>query len=245
MQRVFLTLVVFLCSFTLLPAATGKLETLQVGRYTRQGAGVVLVETGFLMAPKQGFVVNTSTTYPESSLAIHGMTSSVITSINGKALAYKATIDYYNQFNPGFLDNYKFSSKAYAAVGGDSYIVTLANGGGTTAPTVKVSATKSQLKEGPDTQSSFVLTLNKAPTEDIVVLFEFSGSVKGSDDFLSTHNLGSIKIKKGSKSGKVTITLRNDKLKESKEKLVFTILAHGGYKLGTPKSATITITDND
>ncbi len=242
MQRSIITLLVFLITLTQLPAAVEKLKTLQVGRYTRQGTDMVLVETGLLNAPTTGFVVLNSSSYAESVL---GIPASVLTAINGKALCYKATVDLYNQTNPGFLDNYTFSSQAYPVVGGDSYIVTLATGGGTTAPTVSVKASKKTLKEGPATSSSFDLTLDKAPTADIVVLFEFGGSVKGSTDYLSSNNLGSVKIKKGKKTGKVTITLRNDKLKEPKEKLTFTLLAKGGYKLGTPKSAAITITDDD
>lgn len=242
MQQSLLSFVAFLLTFTLLPAATTKLETLQVGRYTRQGSDTVLVETGFLRAPKIGFVMNSSASYPESLL---GIPSETLTAINGKAVCFKPTIDLYNQTNPGFLDNYTFSTNYYSISGSDSYIVTLASGGGTSAPVVSVGVSKTSLKEGPGAKADFTLTLSKAPTEDIVVLFKFGGTANGSGDFLSSNNLGSVRINKGKKTGKVTITLVNDKVKESKEKVVFTLLAHGGYKLGSPKAATVTITDDD
>lgn len=244
MQRCFLIIALFISTFTALSAATGKMAELQVSRFTRQGTGI-LVETGLLRAPSIGFVALNSTTYPESLFAGTVMTPAVITSINGKTLAHKPTIDLYNQTNPGFLGNYSFSKQVYPTTGGDCYIVTLAGGGGTKAPNLTVKASKTNLKEGPKTSASFVISLDKAPTSDIAVIFEFSGSVKGSTDYLSSHNVGSIKIKKGQKTGSVKITLRDDKLKEPTEKLVFTIFPHGGYKLGKNKTATITITDND
>ncbi|RYD31149.1 MAG: hypothetical protein EOP87_15285 [Verrucomicrobiaceae bacterium] len=243
MNHCFLTLALFFCTLTLLPAQ--KLATLQVGRYTRQGTNV-LVETGFLMAPKQGFVVNNSTTYPESAFAVHGMTSAVITAISGQTVALKLSVDGLKQQGPkGYLDYYSFSKKTYPAVGGDSYIVTLASGSSTSAPTLTLKASKTALKEGPKVTASFNIALDKAPTSDINVLFEFSGTAKGISDYVSSHNLGAIKIKKGQKTASVTITLRDDKLRESKEKLTFTVLPHGGYKLGKTKSASITISDND
>lgn len=244
MQRCFLIIALFISTSTVLPAATGKLAELQVSRFTRQGANI-LVETGLLRAPTIGFVALNATTYPETLFAGTVMTPAVITSINGKTLAHKPTIDLYNQTNPGFLDNYSFSAQVYPTTGGDCYIVTLGGGGGTTAPTASVAASKASLKEGPKVTSSFVLTLDKAPTSDIAVLFKFGGSVNGSTDYLSSHNIGSVKIKKGKKTAAVKITLKDDKLKEPKEKLVFTLLNNGGYKLGKKKAATITITDND
>ena len=243
MHRPLLILAIFLVSLTQLSAQFGTLETLQAGRYTRQGSEV-LVETGvFISTDKKGFVAFTSISYEERSL---GLPASSITAINGKVVALKTTIDLYNQINPGFLDNYSFSKQSYAAVGGDVYIVTLAGGGNTSAPTATVKASKTSLTEGPKKSSSaFIITLNKAPTEDIVVLFKLSGSAKSGSDYLSSNNLGSARVKKGKKSAQVTVSTLNDTRKESKEKVVFTILAHGGYKLGKKKSATVNILDDD
>lgn len=242
MKSYLLSFIVFLLSVSFVPAATGKMEALQAGRYTRQKDSGVLVETGIYHASSVGFEAMSSAIYAESAL---GLSAATLTAVNGKVVAFKATIDLYNQINPGFLDNYKFSSAAYGLVGGDSYIVTLASGGSSTAPTVTVAASKAVISEGPVSTSNFRLTLNKAPTAAIVVLFEISGTAKSGSDYTSSNSIGSVRIKKGEKTGKVTITTLNDKKAERKETVIFKILPHGGYKVGTPKSATISITDND
>lgn len=242
MQRCFLLLALFISTFTALSA---QVKTLEVGRYTRQGTDV-LVETGFLLAPTQGFSPLKSTTYPEVLMASQGLSSETLTQISGKIVVYKHVIDLLKQTYPsGYLDLYKFSKTVYKTPFFDSYTVTLATGTDTKAPTLTVKASKTALKEGPKVSATFNITLDKAPTSDIAVVFEFSGSVNGSDDYLSSHNIGSIKIKKGKKSTSVKITLRDDKLKEPKEKLVLRVKPHAGYKLGKKKSASITITDND
>ncbi|RYD47669.1 MAG: hypothetical protein EOP85_05035 [Verrucomicrobiaceae bacterium] len=220
-----------------------KLAALQAGRYTRQGTNV-LVESGILKAPG-GFIPDKATTYPESAFSVHGMTAASITAINGKVVAFKATIDLYQQTNPGFLDNYSFSKQSYPTAGGASYIVTLAGAGTVNAPTATVKASKTTLTEGPKATATFDITLSKAATTDTAVVFVLSGTAKSVYDYVASTNLGFVKIKKGKKTASVKITLRDDKLKEPTEKLTLTMKPHASYKLGSKKSATITIKDND
>lgn len=240
-------LVVFASSMTLLPAQTGKEANLICGRYTVQPGGMVLVETGILSVASKKYSITQSASYAASALqSVHGITPATLTAVNGKYVAFKATVDTHNALNPSFLSNYKFSSQSYNLVGGASYIVTFATGGTTSAAVASVSITNAKLTEGAKKKTSdFVVTLNKAAEQDIAVTFKFTGSAKSVEDYTSSNSLGILKIKKGKKSAKVTVTVRDNKLKEPTEKLVFTILSSGGYKLGKKTSATLTILDND
>lgn len=230
---------------TLTAVSAQRLTALESGRYTRQGTDV-LVETGFLIAPTKGFVPSKATTYPESVMNAQGLSSATLTAINGKVVAFKPVIDGLKVTTPaGHLDNYSFSKESYKTPFYDSYIVTLAGKSTVTAPTATVKASKATVTEGAKVTASFDITLNKAATTDTAVIFEFSGTAKSVSDYVSSVNLGFVKIKKGKKTASVKITLRDDKLKESTEKLIFTMKPHASYKLGSKKSATITIKDND
>lgn len=241
MKHALLLLATFVIGFTQTHAQSGKLETLQVGRYTRQSDGV-LVESGFLMVSSKNFESNGGTVYPESSLAIP---AADLTAINGKFVAFKATIDTYNQVNPGFLDNYSFSKSSYAVVGGDAYIVTFATGEDASAPTASLSVSKPKLKEGSNASSKIQVQLSKATKSDILVRYKISGSAKLNSDYRVSGFESTVKIKKGSKSGSATVTLNNDTQKEAEETVTITVKAGTQYKVGKRKKATIKIGDDD
>jgi hypothetical protein len=131
-------------------------------------------------------------------------------------------------------------------VGGDAYIVTLADGSGTVAPAATVRATKTKIKEGPKKASTiFVVTLNKAPIEDLSILFDYGGTARKNDDFRPANVSGVIRIKKGKKKGSLRIDTVNDTKKEKTERLVFALKPWTGYQLGKKKSAAVTIVDDD
>lgn len=243
MIRQLICLVAFVATAIPATAQGVKLEALGAGRYSRVGKGQVMVEQGFLIAPKKGYLASSAMIYPEKSL---GIPPAVISAINGKVLTFKATIDLYNFTNPGFVSLYKFSKKSYPVVGGDAYIVTLADGSGTVAPAATVRATKTRIKEGPKKASTTIIVkLDKAPVEDISILFDYGGTAKKNDDFRPANELGVIRITKGKKTGSLRIDTVNDSKKEKTERLVFALKPWAGYKLGKKKSAAVTILDDD
>ncbi len=241
MKHAFLLTVTLLLALTQVHAAPTKLEVLQVGRYTRQGAEV-LVESGFLSFSTKKFESSGGALYPESSL---GIPASALTAINGKFVAFKATIDTYNQTIPGFLDNYSFSTAYYPVVGGDAYIASFASGTDASAPSASVAVSKSSLNEGSKISSKLTVTLNKATKSDITVRYKVSGSARKNSDYQVSGTDGIVKIKAGKKSGFVTVKLLDDKQKEPAENIVINLLAGSNYKLGGTKKSTIKITDND
>jgi hypothetical protein len=158
----------------------------------------------------------------------------------------KDVIDTWNELDPSLLSYFSFSQQAYPVIGGDAYIVTLANDDSPAIPSVTVKTSKAKIKEGPKKSSShFIVTLNQAADDDIQIAFSMSGSAKIGTDYRSSNKSGSLRVAKGKKSARVTITTLNDKKKERNEKVVFKILPSSKYNPGKKRSATVTILDDD
>ncbi len=241
MKTSFFVLFAFLLAFTHVHAQVVKLEALQVGRYTRQGAEDVLVESGFLSVKSKSFESSSGALYSEASL---GIPANVLSTINGKFVAFKATIDTQMSIN-GFLDNYSFSKNAYPVVGGDAYIVTFATGEDATAPSVSIKLDKSNITEGLGAEVKATITLDKATKTDISVRYKILGDAKNTSDYRVSGPNGNLRIKKGQKSGSIIVVIVDNKVKESTETLKINLLAGTAYKLGKLKTAGLKISDND
>lgn len=241
MKHAFLILLTSILALSEIFAQSGKLEVLQVGRYTRQGADGVLVESGFLSVTTKRFENSGGSLYSEESL---GLPASSLTAIDGKFVALKATIDVQMEIE-GFLDHYSFSKQAYPVVGGDAYMVTFASGKDASAPTASMKVTKSKVKEGQKAKSKIKVTLNKPAPTDLVIRYKLSGNAKYGSDFRVSGTKYLVKIKEGKKSGTSAILVSDDNKKEKTEKLKITMKAGSNYKLGKKKKATVKISDDD
>ncbi len=239
MKHAFLILLTAVVAITEIHAQ--KLEVLQVGRYTRQGADGVLVESGFLAVTTKRFENSGGSLYREDVL---GIPAATLTAINGKFVAHKASVDVQMGIK-GFLDHYSFSNKAYPVNGAEVYIVTFASGKDASAPTASLKVTQSKVKEGQKGNSKIKVTLNKPAPTDLVIRYKLSGSAKYNSDFRVSGTKYLVKIKEGKKSGASTILVTDDKVKEKTETLKVTMQAGSNYKLGKKKNATVTIADND
>ncbi len=205
---------------------------------------MVKLETGFLHAPTRGFEIISTFSYPESLL---DLPASSITAISGKIVTTKDPVDSFNQVDPSLLSYYSFSTQTYPVIGTDAYIVTLASEEDSpTTPSVSVKTSKAKLIEGPKkSSSSFIITLNQTATTDVTIRFKISGTAKIGKDYRISNKSGSLRVAKGKKNARITITTLNDNKKERKEKVVCTILPHSSYTLGKRKSAAVTIIDDD
>ncbi len=242
MKKAFLLFTTLLMAFTDVHAQADKLTSLQVNRYTRQGADV-LVETGFLSTATKTFESVVPSLHAE---AVLGIPASTLTAINGKFTVNVAVIDVQIQTRgKEYLSNFAISSKSYQVIGWMAYIVDFASGDDSFAPTTSLKVSKSKLTEGPKSKSKITVTLDKATTSDIVVRYKITGKAKINSDYQVKGSFGVINIRKGKKSGAVVLSLVDDKVKEKSEKLKITLLAGGQYKLGAKKKAAITILDND
>jgi Ca2+-binding RTX toxin-like protein len=111
-------------------------------------------------------------------------------------------------------------------------------------PTLSIAAAK--IKEGQAGKSAVdvVVTLSSISTQTVKVHYEtVDGTAKRSTDY--TAQVGDLEIKAGSKTGKISIPIVNDKISESQENFMVKLSSPQGAILGTKASASVTITDDD
>ncbi len=110
-------------------------------------------------------------------------------------------------------------------------------------PEVTVTATDPDASEDGTEPGVFTIHRSGPTSGDLIVSYTVSGSATSGTDFTSPGT--SVTIPSGSDA--VTVTLRpvDDGIIEGSESVVLTIAAGISYSLGTPKTATVTIHDND
>ncbi|MFN0317554.1 MAG: Calx-beta domain-containing protein [Burkholderiales bacterium] len=111
------------------------------------------------------------------------------------------------------------------------------------APTVSVAAADSSAAESPLDTGVFRIARTGATTSALTVGFSMSGTATNGADYVSLP--ASITIPAGSASVQATVTPINDTLIESGETVVLTLFTGTGYALGTPASASVTLTSED
>jgi len=108
---------------------------------------------------------------------------------------------------------------------------------------ITVSATDSTASEtGPGT-GTFTITRTGATTNPLTVNFTLGGTATNGTDY--TNVVGSAVINAGSATTTVTITPIDDSIYEGDETVVLSLSADAKYSIGSPASATVTITDNE
>ncbi len=108
---------------------------------------------------------------------------------------------------------------------------------------VTITATDaSASEEGPDT-GQFTVSRGVVTEGAITVNYSVSGTADA-NDYNETLS-GSVAIGNGNSSATITITPNDDILEESAETLILTVTSGTGYTVGSPNSATVTISDND
>ncbi|PHR97583.1 MAG: hypothetical protein COA78_27370, partial [Blastopirellula sp.] len=112
-----------------------------------------------------------------------------------------------------------------------------------TGPPVSVSALTSSVAEDGGISGQFELTLATAIAEDLTVYYAMSGTAGNGYDY--NQLTGSAVILAGATSVLVDIVLVDDVNVETTEDIVLTIDAAEAYSLGSPASATISLTDDD
>lgn len=89
---------------------------------------------------------------------------------------------------------------------------------------------------------TFRIALSSAPSSQVTVNFAFAGSAANGQDYSLPTSLA---IPAGQTSGTLALNPINDTSVESAETVVLTLANGGGYTVGSPGSATLTIADND
>ena len=112
------------------------------------------------------------------------------------------------------------------------------------APSVDFNATSSS---GAESASSKALTvdLSAASGRDVTVAYAITGTATGSGTDFTLAN-GTLTISAGDTSGTITIaSIINDTLDEANETVIVTLSSPGNATLGSDKTHTYTINDND
>ena len=171
---------------------------------------------------------------------------------DGDTLTYTATVPSWLRFE---ASSQTFSGTPEAThVGTHTVTVTADDGNGETVPTnfnievthttpvVSFATSSAMVEEGESIDVT--LNLNPAPTSDITITYEVSGSAEGSD-----YNALSGTVFAGAGAEMVTFSIDsiNDDLYESSETVVLTLSAdtNSPYTLGSSKTYTLTIKDNE
>jgi hypothetical protein len=133
------------------------------------------------------------------------------------------------------------ANAAYTVGSPSSATVTIADND--SLPTVTVTATDATASETAGDTGTFTITRTGSTTAALTVSYAMSGTATNGTDYNSLS--GSVTIAAGSATATVTVTPIDDVLAEGNETAILTISANAAYTVGSPSSATVTITDND
>ncbi|HVE40579.1 MAG TPA: S8 family serine peptidase [Planctomycetota bacterium] len=112
-----------------------------------------------------------------------------------------------------------------------------------TLPEVTVTATDPDASEDATEPGVFTIRRSGSTTGDLVITFTVSGSAASGTDYASLGT--SVTIPSGAASATVTLQPVDDGIIEGSETVILTLAAGISYSVGTPKTATVTIHDND
>src|SRR2546423_315208 len=132
---------------------------------------------------------------------------------------------------------------AYTVGSPNSATVTISDNDQPPLPTVTVVANDANASEqGPNT-GSFTVSRAANTSTALTVNYTLSGTAQNGSDY---QQLGtSVTIAAGASSATVTVTPIDDSQVEGNETVVLTLAANSAYTVGSPNSATVTISDND
>jgi thermitase len=110
-------------------------------------------------------------------------------------------------------------------------------------PVVTVTATDPDASEDGSEPGAFTIHRTGSTTKELAVAFTVSGTATSGTDYASLGT--SVTIPAGSDVAVITLQPVDDDVIEGSETVVLTISSGISYTLGTPKTATVTIHDND
>lgn len=109
-------------------------------------------------------------------------------------------------------------------------------------PDVSIAAAASTVGEAAGS-ATFIATLSDVPTAAVTVPVTFSGTANDPADYTVSSNSFSFAV--GVTTSTITVTIVDDLIQEASETIIATLGTPTGANIGSPSSATITITDND
>jgi hypothetical protein len=110
-------------------------------------------------------------------------------------------------------------------------------------PVLTVTAADPTATESPMTTGEFLIQRTGSTAGDLTVAYGVGGTATAGIDY--TLGSGSVIIPAGSASRTLTVSPLDDSLVESDETVILTLQPQSQYVVGTPSTATVTITSND
>ncbi|MHB8108715.1 MAG: Calx-beta domain-containing protein [Syntrophorhabdaceae bacterium] len=138
-----------------------------------------------------------------------------------------------------FVNNLGFIVGSYVKNGEEGYFLAKP----TAKPTVTIVATDPTATEAGPTTGTITIYRTGSTASALTVYYTGGGTATAGID--RAYLPGNITIPAGASSGAITITPINDSAVESSETVILTLKANTAYTIGSPASATVTITDND
>ncbi len=115
--------------------------------------------------------------------------------------------------------------------------------GGAAGPSVTITASDATATETAGNTGQFTITRNPVSTTSLVVRYTVSGTAVNGSDYNRLN--GTNTIPANAASSTITVTPRQNTTAECTETVIATLAADAAYTVGTPSSATVTITDDD
>ena len=133
-------------------------------------------------------------------------------------------------------ENYQIDSPSSATI-------TIADNDGAPLPTITVLASDANAEEeGPNTGTFTFIRSNT--TGELTVYFSTSGTATNTTDYTLSQS-DQVTFQAGSSSATITVTPIDDDKQDGNETVTLAIVSHSNYYIGSPKNATVRITDND
>ena len=109
--------------------------------------------------------------------------------------------------------------------------------------TVTINATDNTATEAGATTGTFTVSRTGSTSSALTVYYAVSGTAASGSDYSALS--GSVTIPAGSSTATITVIPINDTSVESDETVIVTLSTNASYTVGTPNSATVTITSDD
>jgi acetyl esterase/lipase len=138
------------------------------------------------------------------------------------------------------------STTAYNAATNSTASLTITDNDATGLPIVTITASDADAGE-PSNGGVFTLTRTGSTAAPLTVTFAMSGTAARANDYTLQNTSSSFTylFPAGSASIVRTLTVIDDTLAESTETAICSLVANAAYTIGSPSSATVTLTDND
>ncbi len=125
-------------------------------------------------------------------------------------------------------------------VGDATHILTI---GGNDQPEIAFSAASASVGESARTYRA-VIAVEPVPHEDLTINYRITGTAASPGDY-TVSNSGTVTARRGTSRVEIPISIKDDRDNEGDETVILTLSGGTGYSLGSQRTFTLTITDND